>query len=49
MKEVYKYGLRIDECADILPAEELIYHLENLSKMWVEDCKMPIKTITNQI
>jgi len=49
MKEVYKYGLHIDECADTLSGEDLIYHLENLSKMYYKECKMPIKIITNQI
>ena len=49
MKETYKYGLRIDECADILPAEELIYHLENLKNMYYNECKSSIKILSRQI
>ena len=49
MKEVYKYGLHIDECADTLSGEDLIYHLENLKKMYYKECMSSIKILSNQI
>ena len=49
MKDLYKYGLYIDECADNLTGEELTYHLDNLTNMYYNECKSSIKILSNQI
>jgi len=49
MKDLYKYGLYIDECADTLTGDELAYHLENLKNMYYNECKSSIKILSRQI
>mgnify|MGYP001381975522 CR=1 FL=1 len=49
MKDLYKYGLYIDDCADTLTGDELTFHLDNLRKMYYNECKSSIKILSNQI
>lgn len=49
MKDLYKYGLYIDDCADSLTGDELTFHLDNLRKMYYNECKSSIKILSRQI